>query len=213
MFTPRSNRAHDERLQGREAQSRSWAAPMPTPPTFSIHDGTRTRLEWETRDTINNRLWADTMSAGPKAVTSAMLAEHVTQGAETMQPATARQDQRPYHGNVQYYPDSPAPKEGQAQERPILPARSLFLNPWTSGYDIESGDIARELRGAVRESNRFYTEDVSARMAGRTFEHQWVPETATRNIAERKIEASELLRPSQDDYRRNYLDALDKKLN
>lgn len=205
MHAPRSNREHDDRLQSREAQTRAWAAPIITPRDFSIHDGSRMRLEWETRDTINNRLWADTMDAGAKAVTSAMLATHVSQGAETMQPASARKDDRPYHGTVQYFPDSLAPKDGHPQERPVLPPRSLFQNPWTNGYNIESGDVAHELRGTVKESNRFMTEDVSARMSGRTFEHQWIPAAATRVIAERKIEASELLRPAQDDYRRSYL--------
>jgi len=205
MHTTRSNQTHEERLQSREAQTRGWTAPLPvlhnfSNHNFSIHDGTRTRLEWETRDTINNRLWADTMSAGPKAVTTAALATHVTQGAETMQPALSRTDNRPYHNAVEYYPDSVSPTE-----RPVLPARSLFQNPWANGYDIESGDVTRELRGTVRESNRFLTEDASSRMAGRTFEHQWIPAAASRNIAERKIAASELLRPAQDDYRRNYL--------
>jgi hypothetical protein len=87
----------------------------------------------------------------------------------------------------------------------VLPPKNLELNPWTNGYDIESGDIARELRGTVKESNRFFTQDVSARMAGRTFEHQWIPAAASRAIAEQKLEASELLRPAQDDYRRNFL--------
>lgn len=207
MHAGRSNSEHQNRLQGREEQNRAWASPVPVPPTFSIHDGTRQRLEWETRDTINNRLWADTMDAGAKAVTTAMLASHVSNGAETMMPAHSRKDNRPYHlgHEHQYYPDSAAPRDGQPQDRPILPPRSLFANPWTNGYNIEQGDIAHELQGVVRESNRFLTEDVSARMAGRTFEHQWIPPAASRVIAERKIEASELLRPAQDDYRRNYV--------
>jgi len=205
MHATRSNQTHEQRLQQREAQNRGWVAPVPVPQEFNIHDGTRTRVEWETRDTINNRLWADTMSAGPKAVTTAMLATHVSQGSETMQPANARKDNRPYHEFIQYYPDAAAPRDGQSQDRPVLPPRNLGLNPWTNGYDIESGDIARELRGAVKESNRFFTQDVSARMAGRTFEHQWIPAARTREIAEQKLEASMLLRPSQDDYRRNFM--------
>ena len=86
-----------------------------------------------------------------------------------------------------------------------MPPKSLFQNPWSYGYNIEEGDVAHELRGTVKETNRFYTEDVSARMAGRTFEHQWIPADVTKSIAERKIEASELLRPAQDDFRRDFL--------
>jgi hypothetical protein len=198
---------HDQRLQSREAQSRAWAAPLPDPqPNISAFSrvGPRMRAEWETRDTINNRLWADTMSAGAKAVTSAMLESHPTHGAQVMQPSAARIDNRSYRmDGVAYFPDAP-----NQLDRPTLPPKSLFQNPWSAGYDIESGDIARELRGVVKENNRFLTEDVSARMAGRTFEHQWIPPEKTREIAERKIDASELLRPAHDDYRQTYLQSL-----
>ena len=202
MHAPRSSPDHDARLQGREAQSRGWSAPVPSIQTFGA-PVVRQRLEWETRDTINNRLWADTMEAGPKAVTTAMLAEHVSQGAMTMNPSSSRHDDRPYHHQTPYFPDATGPLE-----RPRLPAKSLFQNPWSAGYDIENGDITRELRGAVKEDNRFLSNDVSARMAGRTFEHQWIPPTVTRAIAERKIDAAEMLRPSHDDYRKTYLPSL-----
>jgi hypothetical protein len=204
MHAGRSNSEHQNRLAGREQQTRAWTSPVVAPVSFSIHDGTRQRLEWETRDTINNRLWADTMDAGPKAVTTAMLAAHPSHGAEIMSPSDSRGDRRPYIPGAQYFPDAPPPLDGQSQERPKLPPKSLFQNPWTYGYNIEGGNIAHELRGTVKESNRFYTEDVSARMAGRTFEHQWIPPEVTKSLAERKIEASELLRPAQDDYRRDF---------
>lgn len=194
---------HDLRLQGREAQTRAWAAPLPDIGGFS-RVGPRVRAEWETRDTLNNRMWADTMDAGAKMVTAAMLNEHPSHGAMTQQPTASRHDDRPYHGEgVQYFPDAKNPLE-----RPRLPPRSLFENPWSAGYDIESGDVARELRGVVKENNRHLTEDVSARMAGRTFEHQWIPAEKTREIASRKIDASELLRPAHDDYRQTYLQSL-----
>ena len=73
---------------------------------------------------------------------------------------------------------------------------------------MEAGDVAKELRGAVKEDNRFLADNVADRLAGRTFEHQWIPPADTRTIAERKIEASELLRPGQDDYRHTYLGSL-----
>lgn len=166
----------------------------------------RQRLEWETRNTINNRMWADTMDAGPKAVTATMLAGHPTAGAFDMMPASSRKDNRPYHNHTEYFPDSTARVvDGQPIERAPLPPKSVFLNHWISGYDFEGGDIARELRGTVKENNRFLTQDVSARMAGRTFENQWIPDTVTRQIAERKIQASELLRPAQDDFRQSYV--------
>jgi len=206
MHTTRTNSEHDRRLQGREEQTRAWTAPLPDLQAFS-RISPRVRAEWETRDTINNRLWADTISAGAKAVTTAMLEAHPSHGAQMLQPSVARNDKRPYHDNgVQYFPDST-----NQLERPSLPPKSLFQNPWSAGYDIENGDIARELRGVVKENNRFLTEDVSARMAGRTFEHQWIPAEKTREIATRKIDASELLRPAHDDYRQTYLGSLQKQ--
>ena len=171
----------------------------------------RQRIEWETRDTLSNRMWSNLMETGPKQVTAPMLAAHPSNGAETMQPAAARTDQRPYtdRQNVSYFPDSSQRiVDGAPIQRPPLPPKNLFQNPWSAGYDIESGDVAHELRGVVKENNRHLTQDSSARIAGRTFEHQWIPEAATRQIAERKIDASELLRPSQDDYRQTYLSTL-----
>jgi len=130
------------------------------------------------------------------------LAAQPSHGAETSQPAAARKDYRPYTDaqTVSYFPDSKV-----ATERPVLPPKNLFHNPWSAGHDIEGGGAVRELAGAVKESNRFLTVDTSQRIVGRTFEHQWVPAAATKAIAERKIEASLLLRPAQDDFRQNYL--------
>lgn len=201
MHAPKSSPEHMNRLCSREEQTRAWAAPLPA--VFDRTGLPRQRLEWETRDTINNRLWADTLSAGPKLVTDKMLAEHPSNGAEMMVPSASRKDDRPYTsvtGSPSYFP-SPASQN----ERPTLPPSSLFKNPWSAGFDIEAGDVAKELRGVVKEDNRFLADNVSDRIVGRTFEHQWIPTADTRAIAERKIDASELLRPGQDDYRRNYL--------
>ena len=199
MHAPRTNREHDVRLQGREAQTREWKPPIPILPKFSIDDGTRQRLEWDTRETINNRLWSDTMTAGPKLVMTEMLANHPSRGAETMSPIASRADNRAYRGEIQYFPDA------KGTERPALPPKSLFENAWATGFNVEAGDVTRELHSVVKENNRMYTEDVSSRMAGRTFEHQWIPESISRQMAVQKIDASLLLRPAQDDYRNNYL--------
>jgi len=199
-FRKNMRSSHQDRLQGREAQSRAWTQPLPTPQTFNIRDGTRQRVEWDTRDTINNRLWADTISAGSKAVTSEMLSQHVSHGSAIMQPSASTDDRRPYRFEGQYFPDAKDPLE-----RPRLPPQSLFMNPWLQNYNIEVGDVSRELRTAVTEDNRYLTEDASRRIAGRTFEHQWIPAAATNAIASQKLEASELLRPTQDDYRRSFL--------
>ena len=205
MHAPKSSPEHMNRLAGREAQTRAWSAPVP--PVFErspITDGVRQRMEWETRDTINNRLWADTLSAGPKMVTEQMLASHPSHGAEMMTPSASRKDNRPYAVAGPAYFPSPTDPEA----RPTLPPHSLFANTWSAGFNVESGDVGKELRRVVKEDNRYLDDNVSNRIVGRTFEHQWIPPADTRVIAGRKIEASELLRPGQDDYRQSYLGSL-----
>lgn len=140
------------------------------------------RLEWDTKETANNRIWALTT---PQTVLGPM--------PMFFAPSSSRTDVRPYNRTTEYFPDT------KAGERPRLP-NSLFKNPWADGYDVESGDVARELRGAVREERG--GPDVFHRLAGRTFEHQWIPTEATNAIAAQKIEASLLLRPAQDDFRK-----------
>jgi len=228
MHSTRTDKDHQNRLQSREEQTRAWAAPLPdvnllqrTPynggESAMLSDGLepnwlpRQRVEWDTRDTMSNRMWSNMMETGAKQVTAPMLAAHPTQGAMAGQPAASRKDQRPYTDSqaVPYFPDSAARiVDGAPIERPTLPPRNLFQNPWSAGHDIEAGDVTRELRAVVKENNRHLTQDASARLAGRTFEHQWIPAATSQAIAERKIDASALLRPSQDDYHQTYLASL-----
>jgi hypothetical protein len=140
----------------------------------------RQRVEWSTRDTINRRQLDDTFGAGAKTVTPAMLAAHPSRGAYTMIPTASQKDPRTYKGTgVEYFPD--ARNQG---ERPTLPPKSLFQNPWLNNYDIESGDVIQELKGAVKENNLFLTEDVSKRMISRTWTHQWIPQGTSLRMSE-----------------------------
>ena len=230
MHSTRTDKDHQIRLQSREEQTRAWAQPLPDVNLLQrvpfnggesamLSNGLeanwlpRQRVEWETRDTMSNRMWSNMIETGPKQVTAPMLYAHPSQGAETGQPSASRKDQRPYTEaqGVPYFPDSPAKiVEGAPVTRAPLPPQNLFQNPWSANFDVEGGDIARDLRSVVKENNRHLTQDSSARIAGRTFEHQWIPAAATQAIAERKIDASALLRPSQDDYHRTYLASLNQ---
>jgi hypothetical protein len=191
-----------QRLQTREAQDRQWHGPLPdigAMPPRSI-DSNRVRLEWDTRDTMSGRMWEHTMVTGPTQVTAAMLASHPTGGATPFMPGAARQDQRvwsPSDGMAGYFPTGPDP-----MSRPQLPPKSLFQNAWADGYDMGGGGAAREVRSAVKEDNRYRGEDVSARLAGRTFEHQWIPPTVTKQIVNAQIDAAARLRPVADDWMR-----------
>jgi hypothetical protein len=186
---------HNDRMLDREAQTRGWAAPLPD---FSVMPRTtetgKMRVEWDTRDTINNRMWTDIQTAGPKAVTATMLSAHPTGGAQTTMPTASRQDHRNWSSQP-YFPDPKHPGE-----RPTLPPSSLFQNPAMIGVDPEGRDAVRELRGAVKEDTRWWGEDTSSRIVSHVFQHQWVAPSVT----SAQLDAAERLRPGQDDYRKQY---------
>jgi len=201
--------SHQQRLEQLREQNRTWAGPVcdvSLLPRFE--GGARMRAEWDTRGTINNRFWADTMSAGAKQVTSEMLAAHPTQGSWEGNPTDSRKDRRQwtaasavsstagvaakaYGVAPEYFPD-----EKEPGQRPVLPESSLWLNPHFDGWNPESIDTMREMRHIVKESNRWTVEDSSLRVQQRTFQHQWLP---AQGVAQ--LEAAEKLRPMQDNFR------------
>jgi hypothetical protein len=201
-----NGRHTDERLRSREAQTRSWAAPVPD---FSalprIGEGPRIRLEWDTRDTTNNRYWAATVDTGAKEVTPAMLATHPTSGASPMMPSAARGDDRQYgEGPNTMHPAVIAPPDPRVvgwKPRPVGLPGSLFQNAWLDGFDVEGGDTSRELRGAVREDMSGRSEDAAARIMERTFENQWLTGSTREAVIRAQIDAAARLRPEQDDWR------------
>jgi hypothetical protein len=201
--------ATDQRLLDREAQTRGWAAPLPD---FTVmpraNEPIRQRVEWDTRDTMNNRLWSDMQVTGPKAVTATMLAQHPTAGANPMMPTAGRQDPRSYVTGPSYFPDAQPIRPGEArQKRPQLPPQSLYQNAWTTDLDIDGDhrNVAREVRQVVTEENYWRNEDAGARIMERTFQHQWIPQQVTNHIVNSQLDAAERLRPTQDDYNTDYM--------
>jgi len=180
-------------------------------------------MEWETRDTLNHRLWADTMASGPKAVTAAMLAAHPSAGAETMMPSAGRLDHR-YYGEASLgggggcgtgmlsgmapigAPMRPA-AGGAATglpgmlERPGIPT----ANAWYDTSQMETVNAIRDVRGVIRENNGGRADDVAARIQERTFQNQWMTPDTLRSIVDARLGAAEALRPSQDDWRTGVL--------
>jgi len=185
-------RVSDQRRLEREAQSRSWAAPLPDFSSLPRStEAPRMRLEWDTRDTTNNRLWSDIQVTGPKTITSAMVSSHPTFGANTMNPTLSRQDTRTYT-NEEYFPVA-VPRPGEAPQRPVIP---------TQKYSPEiDPNTVRGFSGVVKENNSFRTEDRSVRIMERNFTHQWLSPEMTQTIVKSQIQTAELLRPKQDDYR------------
>jgi hypothetical protein len=224
-------RASEQRLLNREAQTRSWAAPLPdftSLPRFG--SDVRVRYEWETRDSINNRMWDNMIDMGGKEVSPTMLASHPTAGAQVSMPSIGRQDLRHYSAGPEWERRMPTeaqrsqrrmPTEAQPepvaerlqpmdprmpgiQERPMPPPQSLFQNPWTDGFNSEGGGVAREMRGVVRETHRGWAEDSAGRISERTFQNQWTGRNDVNRIVLAQIDAAERLRPSTDDYSRSY---------
>lgn len=169
------------------------------------------RVEWDTRDTMNNRLWSDIQTAGPNLITSATLAAHPNAGAMPWMPSAARIDQRSYNpiGNdaAAYYPDAPAPRPGSARQDVMMPPhRNLQHNAWSTNLDLNSDpqNMSRELRAVVKEDGRFRRDNVSSQLADRTFQHQWVSDQLSNQIMNSRLHAAEALRPQQDDFRTSF---------
>jgi len=183
--------SNDSRMQERGAQTRSWAAPMPIfgqiPPQTA-----RTRVEWDTRDTANNRIYSDIQVTGPKVVTSAALARHPTHGAEPFMPTVSRNDENLYR-EESFFPDSRGrPSASGMAERARLPQQDTSRNPFTSS--IEGPDLLREVQRSIVEDNRFRNTDTDARIIHRVFTDQLVTPEMTRSIVERQVAAAEQLR-------------------
>jgi hypothetical protein len=216
----------EDRLADRRYQTQNWAAPVPDVLALPRPgEAPRVRAEWETRGTINNRQWADTMSAGPKAVTAAALAAHPTAGAEAGMPSSGRRDVREYGeaGATEWFapppgarstvrPTGPDPSVGGVawagvQPRPAVPSHSLWQSPWLSGFDVEgaAGGVVRELRGVVREApGGFAGEDAAGRFMSRQFNNQWLSVEDRQQIATRQMDAAAAMRPVRDDFERDY---------
>ena len=187
--------ANDSRIQARGDQTRSWAAPLPAfgqiPPQTA-----RVRLERDTRDTANNRLFQNMLVAGAKTVTPTMLAEHPTKGAEPFMPTTSKYDVNQYSSGG-FYPDSTSfPSTSGQVERPRLP-RLDSSNPYLASLDTQKPEaLCREIRHSVVEDTRFRKDDVDSRIINRVFTDRLIPTEMRTSIVERNVAASELFTAS-----------------
>lgn len=148
---------------------RGATAPMPDFSILSRSQELRMRVEWDTRDTINTRLYSDMLASGAKAVTVAMLKDHPSHGARIMLPTTSRMDTNTYIDSRNlYFPNAPGlPDATGLHARAMLPAQGIDRNPFTSSLD---GGVIREVRRSVIEDNRFSKDDTGARMVQRVFQ-------------------------------------------
>lgn len=169
----------------RPIDPRNCTAPLPDWRALPrASDAPRIRVEWDTRDTINDRLYSDMQASGSKTVTSAMLAAHPTHGAEPFMPSTSKMDPNLYIESS-YFPDSTkALSPWGRQERARLPSTS---NPYTNTLDTDMNPsaIIREVRRSIVEDNRFRSYDIESRILERVFTHHLLSAEDTRAIVER----------------------------
>lgn len=126
--------------------------------------------EQDVRDLINRRVAEEMLERrrGAHQQTVEMSEIRHELAGFHQRPIASSKDRRSFKSSslVPYFPDSKMGREGR-EERPRLPPRSLFQNPWLNNFDIEAGDITRELRGVVVENNHRQEVDASARIRAR----------------------------------------------
>ena len=192
-----------------ERERRAGMPDLHDPTTFPCFASARIRVETGARDTINSRAWDFFHATPPTQIDSKGLQ---TKGAPLhmdMNPIPARQHTGQQRSQVQYIPD-PARGATKADALGVpppasavsLPPTSFSANPYTQRLDasgFDSRNMIRELHGAVVEDNRERQIDASRHLAERQFYDRWLPAKASADAA--SLQAYELLRPKQDDWR------------
>jgi len=172
----------------------------------------RIRKEINAHDTINSRAWDYFHATPPTQVSSSNLQRNPPAYMDT-NPLLSRKDKTKFRLQPEYIPDpvrgattdgmlGNAPPPGPIQ----LPANKMSLNPYMQRLDPEgegSRNIIRELRASVYEDNRDLDVDTDRSLVERQFTDRWLPPKVAVDI--QSLQAYELLKPKQDDYRRSYL--------
>jgi len=168
----------------------------------------RIRKEYDARDAINSRAW-DFFHATPPTQVSSHNLQRNPPAYMDMNPIASRTNTVQYRNQPEYIPnpERPAatanslgvpPPAGPIQ----IPAKELSKNPYTQRLDAEgdgSRNIIRELKSAVYEDNRELSIDTDRSLTQRQFDDRWLPAKTAVDI--QSLQAYELLRPKQDDWR------------
>lgn len=179
--------------------------PTVLPPSCPV---VRIRKEYNARDAINSRAW-DFFHATPPTQVSSHNLQRNPPAYMDMNPIPSRTNTVKYRNQPEYIPD---PERGAATANdlgvapppgPIQhPAKELSRNPYTQRLDAEgdgSRNIVRELKAAVFEDNRELSVDTDRALTQRQFQDRWLPAKTGTDI--QSLQAYELLRPKQDDWR------------
>jgi hypothetical protein len=175
--------------------------------------GLRIRREGAARDVINSRAWDFFHATPPTQVASTTLESHARSVGRAvymdMNPINTRTSDVKFRLQPEYMPDPPrAPARSDdlgvpgTPGRVTLPSNKFSENNYTQRLDAGGADarnIIRELRSAVTEDNRERQVDADRALAARQFYDRWLPARAATDAA--SLQAYELLRPKQDDWR------------
>jgi hypothetical protein len=126
-----------------------------------------------------------------------------------MNPIPSRTNTVKYRNQPEYIPDPERPAASgnslgvPPPAGPIThPSKELSKNPYTQRLDAEgdgSRNVVRELKAAVFEDNRELAVDTDRSLTQRQFQDRWLPPKTGTDI--QSLQAYELLRPKQDDWR------------
>jgi len=156
-----------------------------------VAGGVRIRREYGARDAINSRAWDNFHATPPTAIsTDNLRADTRNPKYMDMNPICSRTNTVQYRNQPEYLPkDSTVPNK-------------FSTNPYTQRLDVGGADarnVIRELRSAVSEDNRERDVETDRLLAQRQFYDRWLPAATAIDAA--SLQAYELLRPKQDDWR------------
>jgi hypothetical protein len=208
----------EERWSALQAQRLSGdGAALPDPSLISpACGGLRIRREGAARDNINSRAWDFFHATPPTQVATATLAEFARDTGRAvymdMNPINTRTSDVKFRMQPEYMPDPPRPAPRSddlgvpaTAEAAKIPSNKFSENYYTQRLDaggFDARNIIRELRSAVTEDNRERQVEADRALAQRQFYDRWLPARAATDAA--ALQAYELLRPKQDDWRSAY---------
>ena len=185
---------------------------LPDPTTMAPGlSGLRIRREFTAREAINSRAWDSFHATPPTAISTDMLQTKNQPLYMDMNPIASRTNAVQYRNQMQYIPDpvrgSTSVSSGIAPPAaPVAPPPPTFSqNTYLQRLDATAEDarnVLRELRGAVFEDNRERANDSDRSLVQRQFVDRWLPQMAAADAS--GLEAYELLRPKQDQWRQSY---------
>ena len=168
----------------------------------------RIRKEYNSRDAINSRAW-DFFHATPPTQVSSHNLQRNPPAYMDMNPIPSRTNAVQYRNQPEYIPNperGPATAESLGVPPPAgpikAPAKEFSQNPYMQRLDADgdgSRNIIRELKSAVFEDNRELAIDTDRSLTQRQFQDRWLPPKTAVDI--QSLQAYELLRPKQDDWR------------